>query len=118
MAWTIDRKHDHFAVVTMNTNKVNAQNAAFFGGRARALALSLSMDLTDAAAKGRASQIRIWVAKSTLSWGCKGGCGAARPGTRDIDRKRKGGPSQSSRPGQLSLTEFFVALTTNGCDCG
>jgi hypothetical protein len=55
MAWTIDRKHDHFAVVTMNTNKVNAQNAAFFGGRARALALSLSMDLTDAAAKGRAS---------------------------------------------------------------
>jgi hypothetical protein len=77
MAWTIDRKHDHVAVVTMNTNKVNAQNAAFFGGRAQALALSLSMDLTDAAAKGRASQIRIWVAKSTLSWGCKGGCGPA-----------------------------------------
>ncbi|EKS36046.1 enoyl-CoA hydratase/isomerase family protein [Afipia clevelandensis] len=30
MAWTIERKHDHVAVVTMNTNKVNAQNPAFF----------------------------------------------------------------------------------------
>lgn len=30
MPWTIDRKHDHVAVVTMNTNKVNAQNPAFF----------------------------------------------------------------------------------------
>jgi hypothetical protein len=29
--WTIERKHDHVAVVTMNTNKVNAQNPAFFG---------------------------------------------------------------------------------------
>src|SRR5262245_41694996 len=27
----IERKHDHVAVVTMNTNKVNAQNPAFFG---------------------------------------------------------------------------------------
>src|SRR3984893_3057588 len=31
MPWTIQRKHDHVAVVTMNTNKVNAQNPAFFG---------------------------------------------------------------------------------------
>ena len=30
MAWTIERKHDHVAVVTMNTNRVNAQNPAFF----------------------------------------------------------------------------------------
>ena len=30
MPWTIERKHDHVAVVTMNTNKVNAQNPAFF----------------------------------------------------------------------------------------
>src|SRR5215471_9594382 len=30
MAWTIERKHDHVAVVTMNTNKVNVQNPAFF----------------------------------------------------------------------------------------
>jgi enoyl-CoA hydratase len=30
MAWTIERKHDHVVVVTMNTNKVNAQNPAFF----------------------------------------------------------------------------------------
>jgi enoyl-CoA hydratase len=30
MTWTIERKHDHVAVVTMNTNKVNAQNPAFF----------------------------------------------------------------------------------------
>lgn len=30
MAWTIERKHDHVVVVTMNTNKANAQNAAFF----------------------------------------------------------------------------------------
>jgi enoyl-CoA hydratase len=30
MPWTIKRKHDHVAVVTMNTNKVNAQNPAFF----------------------------------------------------------------------------------------
>ena len=30
MSWTIERKHDHVAVVTMNTNKVNAQNPAFF----------------------------------------------------------------------------------------
>jgi hypothetical protein len=29
--WTIERKHDHVAVVTTNTNKVNAQNPAFFG---------------------------------------------------------------------------------------
>jgi enoyl-CoA hydratase len=29
MSWTIERKHDHVAVVTMNTNKVNAQNPAF-----------------------------------------------------------------------------------------
>jgi enoyl-CoA hydratase/carnithine racemase len=28
--WTIERKHDHVAVVTMNTNKVNAQNPTFF----------------------------------------------------------------------------------------
>ena len=28
--WTIERKHSHVAVVTMNTNKVNAQNPAFF----------------------------------------------------------------------------------------
>ena len=26
MPWTIERKHDHVVVVTMNTNKVNAQN--------------------------------------------------------------------------------------------
>jgi enoyl-CoA hydratase len=31
MAWTIERKHEHVVVVTMNTNKVNAQNPAFFG---------------------------------------------------------------------------------------
>jgi enoyl-CoA hydratase len=30
MPWTIERKHDHVAVVTMNTNKVNAQGPAFF----------------------------------------------------------------------------------------
>ncbi len=30
MPWMIERKHDHIAVVTMNTNKVNAQNPAFF----------------------------------------------------------------------------------------
>jgi enoyl-CoA hydratase/carnithine racemase len=30
MPWTIERKHDHVVVVTMNTNKVNAQNPAFF----------------------------------------------------------------------------------------
>jgi enoyl-CoA hydratase len=30
MPWTIERGHDHVAVVTMNTNKVNAQNPAFF----------------------------------------------------------------------------------------
>jgi enoyl-CoA hydratase len=30
MPWTIQRQHDHVAVVTMNTNKVNAQNPAFF----------------------------------------------------------------------------------------
>jgi len=30
MPWTIERKHDHVAVVTMNTNKVNAQNPGFF----------------------------------------------------------------------------------------
>jgi enoyl-CoA hydratase len=30
MPWTIERKHDHVAVVTMTTNKVNAQNPAFF----------------------------------------------------------------------------------------
>ena len=30
MPWTIERKHDHVAVVMMNTNKVNAQNPAFF----------------------------------------------------------------------------------------
>jgi enoyl-CoA hydratase len=31
MGWTIERKHDHVVVVTMTTNKVNAQNPAFFG---------------------------------------------------------------------------------------
>jgi enoyl-CoA hydratase len=31
MPWTIERKRDHVAVVTMNTNMVNAQNPAFFG---------------------------------------------------------------------------------------
>jgi hypothetical protein len=30
MPWTIERRHDHVAVLTMNTNKVNAQNPAFF----------------------------------------------------------------------------------------
>jgi enoyl-CoA hydratase len=30
MPWKIERKHDHVVVVTMNTNKVNAQNPAFF----------------------------------------------------------------------------------------
>jgi hypothetical protein len=30
MPWTIERRHPHVAVVTMNTNKVNAQNPAFF----------------------------------------------------------------------------------------
>jgi enoyl-CoA hydratase len=30
MPWTIERTHDHVALVTMNTNKVNAQNPAFF----------------------------------------------------------------------------------------
>ncbi|MGY8666020.1 enoyl-CoA hydratase/isomerase family protein [Bradyrhizobium sp. UFLA05-109] len=30
MPWAIERKHDHVVVVTMNTNKVNAQNPAFF----------------------------------------------------------------------------------------
>jgi len=30
MPWTIERRHDHVAVVTMNTNKVNAQNPEFF----------------------------------------------------------------------------------------
>ena len=32
MSWSIERRHDHVAVVTMNTNKVNAQNPAFFAG--------------------------------------------------------------------------------------
>ena len=36
MAWTIERKHDHVAVVTMNTNKVNAQNdLRVFAARSR-----------------------------------------------------------------------------------
>jgi enoyl-CoA hydratase len=30
MPWTIERSHDHVAVVTINTNTVNAQNPAFF----------------------------------------------------------------------------------------
>jgi enoyl-CoA hydratase len=30
MPWIIERQHPHVAVVTMNTNKVNAQNPAFF----------------------------------------------------------------------------------------
>lgn len=30
MPWTIERRHDHVVVVTMNTNKVNAQGPAFF----------------------------------------------------------------------------------------
>ena len=30
MPWTIERKHASVALVTMNTNKVNAQNPAFF----------------------------------------------------------------------------------------
>ena len=30
MPWIIEWRHDHVAVVTMNTNKVNAQNPAFF----------------------------------------------------------------------------------------
>src|SRR5262249_60610676 len=30
MPWTIECKHDHVVVVTMNTNKVNAQNPIFF----------------------------------------------------------------------------------------
>ena len=30
MPWTIERRHHHVALVTMNTNKVNAQNPAFF----------------------------------------------------------------------------------------
>ncbi|MFB9262706.1 enoyl-CoA hydratase/isomerase family protein [Bradyrhizobium erythrophlei] len=30
MPWIIERKHPNVAVVTMNTNKVNAQNPAFF----------------------------------------------------------------------------------------
>jgi enoyl-CoA hydratase len=30
MPWSIERRHDHVVVVTMNTNKVNAQNLAFF----------------------------------------------------------------------------------------
>jgi enoyl-CoA hydratase len=30
MPWKIEQKHDHVAVVTMNTNKVNAQNPSFF----------------------------------------------------------------------------------------
>lgn len=30
MPWTIERKGDHVAVVTMTTNKVNAQGPAFF----------------------------------------------------------------------------------------
>ena len=30
MPWIIERRHDHVALVTMNTNKVNAQNPAFF----------------------------------------------------------------------------------------
>jgi hypothetical protein len=29
VSWMIERRHDHVAVVTMNTNKVNAQNPAF-----------------------------------------------------------------------------------------
>jgi len=30
MPWAVERAHDHVAVVTMNTNKVNAQGPAFF----------------------------------------------------------------------------------------
>ena len=30
MPWVIERTHDHVVVVTMNTNKVNAQNPVFF----------------------------------------------------------------------------------------
>ena len=30
MPWKIERKHDRVAVVTINTNKVNARNPAFF----------------------------------------------------------------------------------------
>ena len=30
MAWSIERRTQHVALVTMNTNKANAQNPAFF----------------------------------------------------------------------------------------
>jgi enoyl-CoA hydratase len=36
MAWTIERKGNHVAVVTMNTNKANAQNPTFFDDLHRA----------------------------------------------------------------------------------
>lgn len=36
MPWTIERKSDHVALVTMNTNKANAQNPTFFDDLHRA----------------------------------------------------------------------------------
>jgi len=36
MPWTIERKHDHVVVVTMNSNKANVQNPAFFDDLHRA----------------------------------------------------------------------------------
>jgi len=30
MAWSIERRNQHVALVTMNTNKANAQNPTFF----------------------------------------------------------------------------------------
>jgi enoyl-CoA hydratase/carnithine racemase len=36
MAWTIERRNEHVALVTMNTNKANAQNPTFFGDLHRA----------------------------------------------------------------------------------
>lgn len=36
MPWTIERRHDYVALVTMNTNKANAQNPEFFDDLHRA----------------------------------------------------------------------------------
>lgn len=48
MPWTIERKHDHVVVVTMNSNKANVQNPAFFDDLHRAFD-RLELEFTDCA---------------------------------------------------------------------
>jgi hypothetical protein len=113
MPWTIERKHDHVAVVTMNTNKVNAQNPVFFADLHAAfdrLEAELALPL-ESARRLAEPQPKTNSKSSFPIYMCQRTCNGSPPNGADdgqqvaaISRQFDGGRREGSGNGHVSVS--------------